>query len=155
MQATRYQWSRLDRLQLSRYAEYLVKMEFTRLGCDVYTAEVDDKGIDFVIRNDKHQHYDVQVKSVRNNSYIYLRTGKFEPRGNLYLAIVRFIADGQDPVLYLVPSSTCQQQDSPFKHRRYHHLKSQPEWGLDWTTKTLARLEQFRFDRVVAEQILA
>jgi hypothetical protein len=50
----RYEWNRLSPLQVGRYAEYLVKMEFTLYGFDVYTAEVDDKGIDFVVRK-KHQ----------------------------------------------------------------------------------------------------
>jgi len=38
-------WSKLNHLQLGKYAEYLVKMEFTRYGFDVYATEVDDKGI--------------------------------------------------------------------------------------------------------------
>jgi hypothetical protein len=44
-------------------------MEFTLYGFDVYTAEVDDKGIDFVIRKERRRgtdiefvYYDVQVK---------------------------------------------------------------------------------------------
>lgn len=49
----RYTWSRLSSLQLGRYAEYFVKMEFTLYGFDVYTSEVDDRGIDFVIRGGK------------------------------------------------------------------------------------------------------
>jgi len=45
--AQRQRWSKLSTLQLGRYAEYFVKMEFTLHGFDVYSAEVDDKGIDF------------------------------------------------------------------------------------------------------------
>lgn len=45
-----YDWSRLTHLQVGRFAGYFVKMEFTLYGFDVYQAEVDDKGIDFVIR---------------------------------------------------------------------------------------------------------
>ena len=41
----KYDWSRLNHLQLGRYAEYFIKMEFTALGFDVYSAEVDDKGL--------------------------------------------------------------------------------------------------------------
>jgi hypothetical protein len=45
-----YHWSELTKLQVGRYAEYFVKMVFTLHGFDVYSAEVDDKGIDFVVR---------------------------------------------------------------------------------------------------------
>ena len=48
----KYNWNRLSRLQIGRYAEYFVKK--------VYTAEVDDRGVDFVIRKDD-RYYDVQV----------------------------------------------------------------------------------------------
>jgi hypothetical protein len=41
---------RLTSLQVGRYAEYFVKMQFVLLGCDVYAAEVDERGIDFVLR---------------------------------------------------------------------------------------------------------
>ena len=43
----KYNWRRLNKLQLGQYAEYFVKMEFTVLVFDVYSAEVDDRGIDF------------------------------------------------------------------------------------------------------------
>jgi hypothetical protein len=36
----RYEWSKLNHMQLGRCAEYLVKMEFALYGFDVYTAEV-------------------------------------------------------------------------------------------------------------------
>ncbi len=39
-------------------------MEFVLYGYDVYTSEVDDHGIDFVVRTQNGFHYDVQVKLV-------------------------------------------------------------------------------------------
>ena len=86
--SSRYDWGNLSKLQLGRYAEYFVKMEFTRLGFDVYTAEVDDKGIDFVIRSADNRYFDVQVKSARGAGLITLPRAKFEPRKNLLAAIV-------------------------------------------------------------------
>ena len=58
-------WSTLNKQQIGKYGEYLTKMEFTKYGFDVYTAEVDDKGIDFVIRNSGDKYFDIQVKSIR------------------------------------------------------------------------------------------
>src|SRR6266498_5556501 len=92
----RWDWARLNRLQLGRYAEYFVKMEFTLFGFDVYSAEVDDKGIDFVIRKDNDRYHDIQVKSVRGLNYIFFRKEYFELRENLYAAIVIFYS-GESP----------------------------------------------------------
>ncbi|MGD9712542.1 MAG: hypothetical protein AB7V46_10800 [Thermomicrobiales bacterium] len=46
---SRYAWSRLNHLQVGRYAKYLVKMEFALLGISVFGAEVDDRGLDLVV----------------------------------------------------------------------------------------------------------
>ncbi len=96
-------WSSLTKPQLGRYAEYFIKMEFTLHGLDVYTSEVDDKGIDFVMRTSANRHYDVQVKSVRNQGLICLPRKVFEPRENLLLAAVNF-SDGKPPEPFLIPS---------------------------------------------------
>ncbi len=45
----KYIWSSLNALQIGKYAEYYAKMEFTLYGFDVFTSEVDDKGIDFFL----------------------------------------------------------------------------------------------------------
>ena len=93
-QVHEYQWSQLSHLQLGRYAEYFVKMEFTLHGFDVFSAEVDDKGIDFIARLGPTQYYDVQVKSCRNLNYIFFPKDKFVLRDNLLAAVVLF-SDGE------------------------------------------------------------
>ena len=81
--ADRHIWNHLNRLQLGKYAEYVPKMEFVLLGCDVFTAEVDDHGIDFVVRTREGNHCDVQVKSFRyqagkSTPYVFLQRSKFK-----------------------------------------------------------------------------
>ena len=114
----RHSWSRLTPLQVGRYAEYFAKMEFTLYGFDVYSTEVDDKGIDFVIRRSEERYYDVQVKSSRNANYIFFAKSKFALRENLLAAIVLFL-DGQSPDLFLVPSSVWLQPNALFTSRDY------------------------------------
>ncbi len=41
-------WSKLNHIQLGKFGEYFAKMEFAKAGFDVYTAEVDDKGMGHV-----------------------------------------------------------------------------------------------------------
>ena len=145
----RYDWSRLNRLQLGRYAEYFVKMEFTLFGFDVYTTEVDKQGIDFVIRKGDDRYYDVQVKSSRGFNYIFFPKDKFSPRANLLAAVVLFF-DGQAPQLYLIPSTAWLEPNALLVGRDYEGKKSKPEWGLNLSKKNLPLLlAQFAFDEVV------
>ena len=118
---SRYEWGNLSKLQLGRYAEYFVKMEFTRLGFDVYTAEVDDKGIDFAIGSADNRYFDVQVKSARGAGLITLPRAKFEPRKNLLAAIVWFV-DGQESELFLIPSLAWKERrSSVLRYYVKHH----------------------------------
>ena len=83
----KHDWSRLTHLQVGRFAEYFVKMEFTLYGFDVYQAEVDDKGIDFVIRKGRDRYFDIQVKSIRGLNYVFFPKRCFELRENLLAAL--------------------------------------------------------------------
>ena len=147
----KYNWSRLNHLQLGRYAEYFVKMEFTLFGFEVYTSEVDDRGIDFVVRKDENSYYDIQVKSVRGLNYIFFLKDKFSLRRNLLAAIVLFF-EGDFPQLYLIPSEAWLKPDGLLVSRDYEGKKSKPEWGLNITQRNLSSLKnRFAFDDVIRE----
>jgi hypothetical protein len=151
---SKYRWSDLSTNQLGRYAEYFIKMEFTLHGFDVYTAEVDNKGIDFLVRTggEDVRYYDVQVKSARNLSYIFFRKEYFDAcRANLLAAVVLF-CDGEAPQPYLIPATTWLKPIRPFVDRPYDKGQSSPpEWGLNLTARTLAALQPFAFEETVAQ----
>lgn len=147
----KYDWSRLTHLQLGKYAEYYAKMEFTLHGFDVYTAEVDDKGIDFVIRKDG-KYYDVQVKSVRGYQYVFFPKSKFLLRKNL-LATVLIFLPGAAPRIFLIPSEVWEVPKPPFTSMDYEGKKSAPEWGINVSKKNDAVLDAFIFDKVVSTLI--
>lgn len=139
---SRYNWSRLNAPQLGRYAEYLVKMEFLLCGCDVYTAEVDDHGIDFVARTKTGNHFDVQVKSLLRSQYVFLPKDKFRIHPSNLLALVRFV-DGEPPMLFLIRSCVADGPNPIFKSYDYGGgKKSDPEWGITLSKKKLATLIQ-------------
>jgi hypothetical protein len=146
----RYDWSRLNHLQLGRYAEYLAKMEFTLYGFDVYSAEVDDRGIDFVIRKNEDEYYDVQVKSCRKLNYIFIHKEKFCPRKTL-LAVAVLFRQGEPAKIYLIPSTAWKAPDALLVDRDYKSGKSKPEWGLNLSEKNLPLLDRFAFGMRVEE----
>ncbi len=144
----RQTWSRLNHLQVGRYAEYLAKMEFTLYGFQVYTAEVDDRGIDFVARHEKGPFFEVQVKSIRGWNYVFFPKDKFAPAPEL-LAVVVLFFDGEEPRMYLIPSTAWATTDALVTDKNYEGLKSKPEWGLNLSRKNAGLLDRFEFRRTV------
>ena len=139
-------WSQLNRLQLGRYAEYLVAMEFTRSGLGVFRSEVDDRGIDLAVRNDHGDFFEIQVKSVFKSSYVFLQKDKFPFSERLYVAVVRFSA-GADPKVWLIPSLAWGTPTAPFSSKDFKGGRSKPEWGLSVAKKHWPILDEFRLER--------
>lgn len=147
---SRYQWSRLNHLQIGRYAEYFVKMEFTLFGFQVYTPEVDDRGIDFVVRYEFGSFFEIQVKSSRGLNYIFFPKDKFVLRSSLLAAVVLLVED-RPPLLFLIPSLTWEQPNLLMVSRDYEGKQSKPEWGLNLSTKNLVLLKPFAFEKIVTK----
>jgi hypothetical protein len=144
----RHDWSRLNPLQVGRYAEYFAKMEFTLYGFEVYTSEVDDRCVDFVVRRSGGQFYDVQVKSVRGFSYIFIPKSKFPISPHRLVAAVLFHQD-QEPELYLLPMTAWLAPNALLVSREYEGKKSAPEWGINPSRKNQPILDAYRFDRII------
>ena len=143
----KYNWSKLSPIRLGRYAEYYAKMEFTLLGFDVYEPEVDDKGIDFIIRKSENNFYEIQVKSILKGNYIFMQKEKFALRKNLYLVLVLF-KQNNPPELYLIPSLDWQNPNELLVGRDYPGKKSKPEWGVNITKRSIPRLQEYQFERI-------
>lgn len=140
----RWDWAKLKPLQVGRYGEYLAKMEFTLIGLDVYGSEVDDKGIDFLLRAEPDRYWDVQVKTIRNMSYVFFQKSKFRIRPNLLAAVVHLV-QGKPPACYLIPATAWLEPDGVLVDRDYQEGKSEPEYGINISKKNLPALERFRF----------
>lgn len=142
-------WSRLSPLQVGRYAEYFVMMEFTKRGFQVYSSEVDDRGIDFVIRKNRGHFYEIQVKSLRTGGYTFCEKKKMILTHERLVALCLF-EDGYEPKLYLIPSLEWRQPTALLTDKNYEGKKSKPEWGVNVSKKNLPLLEEFSFRRVVS-----
>ncbi len=152
---TMLEWSNLTKLQLSRYGEYYSKMEFSKNGFDIYTSEIDDKGIDFIVRkvgdSPNIYYYEIQVKTIRwpDSKYVFMRKSQFPINKNVFLSLI-IIKDGR-LFHYLICSDEWNKRAySFFKDRRYEGKKSKPEWGLNLTQKSLPILDAtFRFENTI------
>lgn len=135
-------WSKLNRLQLGELGEYYAKMMFTSFGYYVFTSEVDDHGIDFVVKSPKdNKYYEVQVKSVRNNSYVFLRKEKTKISDETLVCYLRF-TDGELPNVYVFPTTVWNVPNSLFVNREY-------EYGISYSKKSENILNEYLAEKVL------
>lgn len=139
-----FSYRHLNRQQTGTYAEYFAKMHMALHGFQIFTSEVDDRGIDFVARYGRSKYLEVQVKSVRSaTSYVFMQKTKFDLHDGMYLALV-ILLEGEEPDIYFVPSNRWKTPDRLFRSRDYEGLKSKPEWGLNLSKRCLPKLADYR-----------
>lgn len=142
------EWSKLNNLQLGRYAEYYAKMEFASYGFDVYTSEVDNHGVDFVIKNEKGCFFEVQVKSSFLSNYTFIKKTKMNCKNESFIVCFLKFKEGLLPEVYLLPAVEWQSTNALLRDKDYTDPshKSTPEWGINHSLKNQRILDQYRSD---------
>jgi hypothetical protein len=143
----RYEWSTLNRLQKGSLGEYFSKMEFSMYGLLVFSAEVDDRGIDFVARNNKGFHFDVQVKTITDKNYTYISESKFF--SELVVCLVVLI-EHQPPELFLFRGTDWAESNDGLLTKNHYPNAKEPEYSMTITKKRMPILERFRFDNRIS-----
>jgi len=151
-----FKFDHLSHLQIGRIGEYWVKIWLTLSGFDTYHNDVDDKGIDFILRLDNNKHIDIQAKTVRENTgYVFVtkETWSYELRDNLYLALV-LLENNKMPNIYLIPSLAWKLPNDLLRDREYgkEGQTCKPEWGINISKKNMTILEQYDITKTI-EQI--
>jgi len=143
----RHNWKGLNKQQVGAYAEYFVKMELTMHGFQVYSPEVDDRGVDFVARRETGPFIEMQVKSLRAMGYVFMQKTKFPIRQSNYLVLCLF-TEGYEPQLFLIPSMVWLNPNAVFVDRNYEGegMKSKPEWGVNVSRKNMTELSHYAFE---------
>ena len=142
-------WSKLNHLQLGRYAEYYAKMEFASYGFEIYTSEVDDHGIDFIAKYKDSRFFELQVKAVRQTNYIFMKKDKWDICDlNTYLILMIF-SDGKLPNVYLIPATAWKTPNSLLCDKNYDGLKSAPEYGVSLSKKNMPLLDAYKIDTAI------
>ena len=146
----RYQWSKLNRIQKGTFGEYFAKMEFTMYGFEVYTSEVDDRGIDFVVRHGNGAFLEVQVKSVSDNNLQFVNASKFKQSDQFVVLLVR-LTELFEPQLYLFLGTDWPSSDGLLVYSPYEGKKSEAAYEIRLAKSRNEILETYNFDTRVKQ----
>lgn len=145
--------AKLTRQQKGRIAEELAKVKFLSWGFEVYQPEVDEKGIDLIVRHpQENRFYEIQVKGATEKNYSFFKKATVNPETSdvRYICYVRLDAES-DKAFFLIPFSAWDGSNPLFPIRNYDHegCSSAPEYGIAPTKKNEYLLEQFCFDKTI------
>lgn len=148
-------WDKLNQRQLGRYGEYYAKMEFASYGYDVYTSEVDDHGVDFVVKDAKTgKFYEVQVKSIYKGRYTFMQKQHMDINDMYRLVCFLKFEDDKLPEVYIIPATAWHEPNAVLVNRKYDkpEQKSKPEWGISYTKKNKLLIEKYRAEKFFEEK---
>ena len=147
-------WSKLNHLQLGKYAEYYAKMEFASYGFEVYSSEVDDHGVDFVVKvPGTAKFFEVQVKSVRDYGYVFISKAKMPVLTSHRLVCYLHFIDGQLPDVFVIPATAWDKPNAVLVDRNYDKpgQTSKPEWGISISKKNYSMLDTYKAENKLIE----
>ena len=147
-------WSALNEdfksksLKRGHFAEYFAEMQLTLYGFEVYKTLIDDRGIDFIIRNPNGAFFEIQVKSIIDYNNIKITRDKFDTSNDhLYLVAIKFV-DDKDPEIYIIPSTKWTNPDNIFYDSGIEN--KEPQYGLRLTTeKNCEYLKEYKFENYI------
>lgn len=126
--------------------QYYAKMEFASYGYEVYTSEVDDHGVDFVVKvPETNRFYEVQVKSVRNYGYVFIPESKMKELTPYRLVCCLHFLDDKLPDVFVIPATSWEMPNELLVHRKYDKpgLTSKPEYGINISRKNYSLLNPY------------
>lgn len=145
-------WKKLNNLQLGRYAEKYALMEFLSYGLNAYPSEVDDHGVDMVVKDKNGCFREIQVKSAYKGKYVFLKNEYIEDadkhkKENYYVCLILFV-DGSLPKMYLLPTTAWNDTSTKlFSDRSY-------EFGINISEKNMPLLNNYAFEKIVEQDFL-
>ena len=145
-------WSRkeLTRQKLGTFGEYYAKMSLASYGMSIYTAEVDDHGIDFVAET-ANGFMKFQVKTIREGTnYVFMREKDFDIRDEALYLLLLVLKDGEAPNMYVIPATAWMEpHGSIFVYHAFEGKKSSPEYGLNLSKKNMPQLDAYRLEKFI------
>jgi hypothetical protein len=128
-------------------------MECGGFGLDVYTSEVDDRGIDFIVKDKNGRFCEMQVKSVNHSTYFFMEKTIFDITNEDWYSVLLLFNDGRRPDVFVLPASLWKTPNSMFVDRNYDKegQTSKPEYGISLARKNIGILEKYRMEDMILE----
>jgi len=141
-------WSQLGRSELIALGRNMVIDRLERLGCTVTPPGSRTAG-KLDVQTPAGRDIEVFVSTQRVGGYVFWTKRRFQPAKSRFVAIA-LLGDGEEPDLYLLPSTEWLAASPPFTDRDNVGKKSEPEYGVSVARSWLAVLARYAWDDTTA-----
>ena len=139
------EWSKLNNLQVGRYGEIYAMMEFLSYGMDVYPSEVDDHGVDMLVKSTSGRYHEIQIKTVNKSKYVIVDNKSVDDTSRSYYVCLLILEEGNMPEIFLIPRTAWGDTSTKlFVNREY-------EYGINISNKNMVLLRTYSFDKMIKE----
>jgi hypothetical protein len=137
-------WANLSRSELIALGKTIVTERLESLGCTVEapTSLIDGR---LTVRTPSGGSIEVFVSTQRIGGYVFWTKRRFQPADDRFAAIV-LLADAEDPLVYVVPSTEWRNASPPLKDRPNVGKRSEPEYGISLARASLPALQRYSWD---------
>jgi len=158
----RYLWSRLSSSTLAQYARHWAALRFIECGLEVYSAGVDDRAIDCLVRYAPGRCLEVNVKAVRNRTRAYIEKEhlgsspeRVEKRLRQGYCVAFFMfEDGREPDMFLVPGYAWLEPNPCIVDNTDSDDDVGPRFEINPSENYQATLDKYRFERQLLAGII-
>ena len=142
-------WEKLNKIKLGKYAEQYAKMEFSSYCFDVYSNDVDDHGVDFIVKSPSSIFYEIQVKSIRidKNHSAEIDKTKMNLSNERFLVCFVIFKEKELPCLYLLKPNLWSENNNGDLSKIFH--TNPTNYSIRPYKKNLFILNNFSFDKQI------
>lgn len=146
------QWSELGRSERIALGKAIVTERLEGIGCTVHApSSLIDGKLD--VQTPSGRSIEVFVSTQRVGGYVFWTKRRLQPARERFAAII-LLTDGEDPHLYLVPTTEWLHASPPFTDRDNIGKRSEPEFGISLARSSLPALERYLWNDASAKHHL-
>jgi len=139
-------WGALTKNEVGKLGTDIAQARFIAEGFEIHLPDGASVRTRFAIRRARGRLYDVRVRTCRlpRGNYTFFTKRSLELADDRLVVLV-LLEDGRPARAYVIPSTAWRSPSSLLVDRDYEGLKSEPEWGIQLSGRSMALLDDFDF----------
>lgn len=139
-------WGDLTKQEVGKLGTDIAQARFVAQGFEIFSLSGSSTATTFGVRRANGPGYEVRVRTCRlpRGNYTFFTKRSLDLADDRLVVLV-LLEDGRPARVFLIPSTAWREPSPLLVDRDYEGLKSEPEWGIQLSGRSMPLLEEFDF----------